>query len=203
MAKLTVRDLNTHGKRVFVRVDYNVPLEEQDGQMVITDETRIVETLPTLRLLMETVIPQQSSMDGFEVEHDFLHLGRRTMLLNARLVRYKDHSSATILIVLAGLCAWWRHNRVLAGVGLVALAAAIGIIIWGSLIDYLRWRDTPYPQNQVTYLGTFFGFLGALCICLAFGLLGAGVWVVRFVRRRQAARARWAREPMAFSRPGR
>ena len=30
MAKLTVRDLNTHGKRVFVRVDYNVPLEEQD-----------------------------------------------------------------------------------------------------------------------------------------------------------------------------
>src|SRR5437870_10057971 len=50
MAKLTVRDLNTHGKRVFVRVDYNVPLEEKDGQMVITDETRIVETLPTLRL---------------------------------------------------------------------------------------------------------------------------------------------------------
>jgi phosphoglycerate kinase len=53
MAKLTVRDLNTHGKRVFVRVDYNVPLEEKDGQMVITDETRIAETLPTLRLLIE------------------------------------------------------------------------------------------------------------------------------------------------------
>jgi phosphoglycerate kinase len=53
MAKLTVRDLNVHGKRVFVRVDYNVPLEEKDGQMVITDTTRIVETLPTLRLLIE------------------------------------------------------------------------------------------------------------------------------------------------------
>ena len=53
MAKLTVRDLNTHGKRVFVRVDYNVPLDEKDGQMVITDETRIKETLPTLRLLIE------------------------------------------------------------------------------------------------------------------------------------------------------
>jgi phosphoglycerate kinase len=53
MAKLTVRDLNTHGKRVFVRVDYNVPLEEKEGQMVITDETRIAETLPTLRLLIE------------------------------------------------------------------------------------------------------------------------------------------------------
>jgi len=53
MAILTVRDLNVRDKRVFVRVDYNVPLEEKDGQMVITDATRIVETLPTLRLLTE------------------------------------------------------------------------------------------------------------------------------------------------------
>src|SRR5580658_3139677 len=53
MAKLTVRDLDVRGKRVFLRVDYNVPLEEKDGQMVITDATRIVETLPTLKLLIE------------------------------------------------------------------------------------------------------------------------------------------------------
>jgi phosphoglycerate kinase len=53
MAKLTVKDLNVRGKRVFVRVDYNVPLEEKDGQMAITDATRVVETLPTLRLLIE------------------------------------------------------------------------------------------------------------------------------------------------------
>src|SRR6202142_3996382 len=53
MAKLTVRDLNVHGKRVFVRVEYNVPMEEKDGQMVINDATRIVETLPTLRLLIQ------------------------------------------------------------------------------------------------------------------------------------------------------
>src|SRR3989440_1397708 len=53
MAKLTVKDIDTRGKRVLVRVDYNVPLEEKDGQTVITDDTRIVETLPTLRLLSE------------------------------------------------------------------------------------------------------------------------------------------------------
>src|ERR1051325_9986076 len=53
MAKLTVRDLNVRGKRVFVRVDYNVPLEEKNGEMVITDDTRIKETLPTLKLLIE------------------------------------------------------------------------------------------------------------------------------------------------------
>ncbi len=53
MAKRSVSDLDVQGKRVLVRVDYNVPLEERDGRMVITDETRIQETLPTLRLLIE------------------------------------------------------------------------------------------------------------------------------------------------------
>lgn len=52
MAKLTVKDLNVRGKRVLVRVDYNVPMEEKGGQMVINDATRIVETLPTLELLI-------------------------------------------------------------------------------------------------------------------------------------------------------
>jgi phosphoglycerate kinase len=53
MAKLTVRDLDLHGKRVLMRVDYNVPMEEKDGQMVINDSTRIKETLQTLELLVK------------------------------------------------------------------------------------------------------------------------------------------------------
>jgi phosphoglycerate kinase len=53
MAKATVKDVNVRGKRVFVRVDYNVPMEEKDGKMVITDATRIKETLPTLDLLVQ------------------------------------------------------------------------------------------------------------------------------------------------------
>src|SRR5271167_538325 len=53
MNKLSVNDLNVKNQRVFVRVDYNVPMEEKDGKMVINDTTRIKETLPTLRLLSE------------------------------------------------------------------------------------------------------------------------------------------------------
>jgi phosphoglycerate kinase len=50
MAKKTVRGLgDLRGKRVFVRVDYNVPLE--GGK--ITDDTRIRASLPTLKLLIE------------------------------------------------------------------------------------------------------------------------------------------------------
>ena len=49
MNKLSIRDLDLGGKRVFIRVDFNVPL---DGATV-TDDTRIRETLPTIRLAIE------------------------------------------------------------------------------------------------------------------------------------------------------
>src|ERR1700746_2543465 len=48
MNKLSIRDLDLKGKRVFIRVDFNVPL---DGGKV-GDDTRIRETLPTLQFAM-------------------------------------------------------------------------------------------------------------------------------------------------------
>jgi len=46
MPKLSIRDIELANKRVFIRVDFNVPLTE-DGS-TITDDTRIVATLPTI-----------------------------------------------------------------------------------------------------------------------------------------------------------
>jgi chemotaxis protein methyltransferase CheR len=61
--------------------------------------------IPALRLLLETIIPEKTSMDGFEVEHDFPDIGRKTMLLNARKVLYEDSPNATILLAFSDITA--------------------------------------------------------------------------------------------------
>src|SRR5713226_4827798 len=53
MAKLSVRDVDVGGKRVLVRVDFNVPIKEDGDKVEITDDTRIREALPTINYLRE------------------------------------------------------------------------------------------------------------------------------------------------------
>ena len=50
MAKLTIRDLDVKGKEVLMRADFNVPYDDNNN---ITDETRIVGALPTIKHLIE------------------------------------------------------------------------------------------------------------------------------------------------------
>src|ERR1700737_2766037 len=53
MPKLSLRDIDVRGKRVLVRVDFNVPIEERVDKIEITDDTRVRESLPTINYLRE------------------------------------------------------------------------------------------------------------------------------------------------------
>jgi phosphoglycerate kinase len=54
MSHLSIRDLDLKGKRVFIRVDFNVPLQKNEkGDMEITSDKRIKASLPTIRYALE------------------------------------------------------------------------------------------------------------------------------------------------------
>ncbi|MGQ9689334.1 MAG: sensor histidine kinase [Desulfobaccales bacterium] len=56
--------------------------------------------IPELRNLLEKIIPQEIIFEDFEVEHDFPHIGRRAMLLNARLISAKGRQPQRILLAM-------------------------------------------------------------------------------------------------------
>ena len=54
MSYLSIRDLDLNGKRVFIRVDFNVPLQKNEkGDMEITSDKRIKASLPTIQYALE------------------------------------------------------------------------------------------------------------------------------------------------------
>ena len=56
--------------------------------------------IPALRTLLESVIPHRASVEGFEVEHDFPTIGRRTMLVNARKIFSPGAHDGSILLAI-------------------------------------------------------------------------------------------------------
>jgi PAS domain-containing protein len=92
-AGLQVRRAN----RPFLRL-FQVSLEQTEGQR-ITAIGNGQWDIPALHALLERLLPERKSLDGFEITQDFPHIGRRTMTLCARAI--EDGSDGIGLILLA------------------------------------------------------------------------------------------------------
>src|SRR5205085_212350 len=77
---------------------FHVSKEETEGRYIY-DLGNSQWDIPRLREFLEEIIPQNHSFQDFEVEHDFLTIGRKTMLLNA--CRFVSANSQSELILLA------------------------------------------------------------------------------------------------------
>ena len=76
--------------------------------------------IPKLRMLLEDILPRNSFFNDFEVTHNFPHLGRRTMMLNARRLELDDGTPQMILLAIEDVT-----ERQLADAATASLAAIV------------------------------------------------------------------------------
>jgi chemotaxis protein methyltransferase CheR len=86
------------GSRSFYRA-FNVTQQETEGRPVY-ELGNGQWNIPALRKLLEEIIPHHTTIEAYEVEHDFPGVGRRTMLLNARKVFYEGNKSTSLLVAI-------------------------------------------------------------------------------------------------------
>src|SRR3984885_10771492 len=93
------RNLNiSSANRAFYQT-FRTSAEETEGCLIYDLGNRQWD-IPALRTLLESVIPHRASVEGFEVEHDFPTIGRRTMLVNARKIFRPGDNDGFILLAI-------------------------------------------------------------------------------------------------------
>ncbi len=172
MNKLSIRDLDLTGKRVFIRVDFNVPLSEAADPQV-TDDTRIRETLPTIQLARER---------GARIVLAS-HLGRPKGKPNPK---YSLHPVVPKLAELLGAKVEFASDCVGSAVEAASKSLANGDVL---LLENVRFHPEEEANDE-----SFSRQLAALCdglfVCDAFGSAhrahASVVGITRFVRQAAA-----------------
>ena len=93
-ADLRVRSANPAFYRAF-----EVDSGATEGQLIYDLGNRQWD-IPELRTLLEVILPQNTTFDGFEVSHTFESIGLKVMVLNARRIIRDNHSTNLILLAI-------------------------------------------------------------------------------------------------------
>jgi two-component system CheB/CheR fusion protein len=134
---------------------FKVKPEETVGRLIY-DLGNKQWDIPKLRELLETILPQKATFDDYEVEHDFLSIGRRTMLLNARRIPRPPEKPKVILLAIEDIT---RHRRMddsnltLAAVVNTSTDGIIGKDIEGYIISWNKAAENMYGYTENEMLG--------------------------------------------------
>jgi PAS domain S-box-containing protein len=134
---------------------FKVKPEETVGQLIY-DLGNKQWDIPRLRELLETILPQKTTFDNYEVEHDFSTIGRRVMLLNARQIQRVLGKERIILLAIDDVTDRRKleeaHGK-LAAIVESADDAIIGEDLDGAIVSWNNGAEIAYGYNAGEIVG--------------------------------------------------
>jgi PAS domain S-box-containing protein len=111
--------------------------------------------VPALRQLLEAVLPQNTSFDDFQIDHDFPRLGRRVMLLNARRLYREAERTDRILLAIEDVTARRQAEEAAsrAAAHLARVCAVSPAVLYTMRIEGGQRVPTWVSDNVATILG--------------------------------------------------
>ena len=95
---LIVSCVSNYANRAFYRC-FRIGPVEVIGKLIYEVNNRQWD-IPSLRILLDEILPQRTTIEDFLVEHEFEHVGFRSMLLNARRIEDPLHKTERILLAM-------------------------------------------------------------------------------------------------------
>ena len=146
---------------------FKVKPEETVGQLIYNLGNKQWD-IPKLRELLETILPEKTTFDNYEVEHDFATIGRRIMLLNARQIERGEGKERIILLAIEDITdrsllkdileeSESRYRRVFetATDGIVLLEKSEGHIVQANqaAVNMLGYSEAEYVGKMLKDIG--------------------------------------------------
>jgi two-component system cell cycle sensor histidine kinase PleC len=129
---------------------FKVKPEETVGQLIYNLGNKQWD-IPKLRELLETILPQKATFDDYEVEHDFLNIGRRTMLLNARRIPGPPEKPKVILLAIEDITkrkSTEESYLSLAAIVNTSVDGIIGKTLQGDVVSWNKGAEKIYGYTE-------------------------------------------------------
>jgi two-component system cell cycle sensor histidine kinase PleC len=129
---------------------FKVKPEETMGQLIYDLGNRQWD-IPKLRELLEDILPKKTTFDDYEVEHDFISIGRRTMLLNARRIPSPPEKPKAILLAIEDITkrkSMEESYLRLAAIVNTSIDGIIGETLHGDVVSWNQGAEKIYGYTE-------------------------------------------------------